>query len=287
MTGAGYRNTGLGPPDSSLRGTSVSRALRAMPGLLRVGFAGAVAYRAEFLIWVLAYTTPLIMLALWTAVAAEGAVGRFGEHEFSSYFAATLIVRLASGAWVIWDMNWEVRQGTLQRRLLWPIHALLTYLAENLAAIPMRIAVAIPIAIVTTVLLGTNVWVRDPVQLAIVPLSLLGAFLLTFLPMAIIGTLSLWWESSVALYDLWLALYTVFSGYVVPLELFPPKLGSIVAWLPFRQMLAFPVENLVGLINREQALHNLAIQWTFVLSFAVIATLMWRAGIKRFAAYGG
>jgi ABC-2 type transport system permease protein len=266
---------------------SFSRALRAMPGLLRVGFAGAVAYRAEFLVWVLAYTMPLIMLALWTAVAAEGAVGRFGEREFSSYFAATLIVRLGSGAWVIWDMNWEVRQGTLQRRLLWPIHALLTYLAENLAALPMRFAIAIPIAIIATIALGPSIWVRDPVQLAIVPLSILGAFLLTFLPMAIIGTLSLWWESSVALYDLWLALYTVFSGYVVPLELFPPKLGAVVAWLPFRQMLAFPVENLTGLLNREQALHNLALQWSYIAAFAVIAALTWRAGIKRFAAYGG
>jgi ABC-2 type transport system permease protein len=276
------------PPSlRALRGPSFYRSLRAMPGLLRVGFAGAVAYRAEFLIWVLAYTMPLIMLALWTAVAAEGAVGRFGEREFSSYFAATLIVRLSSGAWVIWDMNWEVRQGTLQRRLLWPIHALLTYLAENLAALPMRVAVAIPVAILTTLLLGANIWVRDPVQLAIIPVSLLGAFLLTFLPMAIIGTLSLWWESSVALYDLWLALYTVFSGYVVPLELFPRQLGAIVSWLPFRQQLAFPVENLVGLIGRTQALHNLALQWSYVLGFALLATLMWRAGIKRFAAFGG
>jgi ABC-2 type transport system permease protein len=272
---------------SSWRGTGFARTLRAMPGLLRVGFAGAIAYRAEFLIWVLAYTMPLIMLALWTAVAAEGAVGRFGEREFSSYFAATLIVRLGSGAWVIWDMNWEVRQGTLQRRLLWPIHALLTYLAENLAALPMRFVIAIPIAIITTIMLGPSIWVRDPVQLAIVPLSILGAFLLTFLPMAIIGTLSLWWESSVAFYDLWLALYTVFSGYVVPLELFPPKLGAIVAWLPFRQMLAFPVENLTGLVNREQALHNLALQWTYIAAFTLVATLAWRAGIKRFAAYGG
>jgi len=263
------------------------RALRALPGLLRVGFAGAVAYRAEFLVWVLAYTMPLIMLALWTAVAAEAPVGRFGEREFSAYFSATLLVRLSTGAWVIWDMNWEVRQGTLQRRLLWPIHALLTYLAENLAALPMRFVVAIPIFIVATLVLGPSIWVRDPVQLAIIPLSLLGAFLLTFLPMAMIGTLSLWWESSMALYDLWLGLYTVFSGYVVPLELFPPGLGRIVGWLPFRQMLAFPVENALGMLTRAQALEQLAIQWSYVLAFASGAMLLWRAGIKRFAAYGG
>lgn len=273
------------PPPAA--GPGLYRAARAMPGLLRVGFAGAIAYRAEFLVWVLAYTMPLIMLALWTAVAAEGPVGRFGEREFTSYFAATLIVRLSSGAWVIWDMNWEVRQGTLQRRLLWPIHALLTYLAENLAALPMRIAIAIPLAIAATIALGTKTWTHDPVQLAIVPLSLFGAFLLTFLPMAIIGTLSLWWESSLALYDLWLATYTVFSGYVVPLELFPPKLGAIVAWLPFRQMLAFPVENLTGLIDRQHALHDLGLQWSYVCVLALGAGWIWQAGIKRFAAYGG
>lgn len=263
------------------------RALRAFPGLLRVGFAGAVAYRAEFLVWVLAYTMPLIMMALWTAVAAEGPVGRFGEREFSAYFAVTLLVRLSTGAWVIWDMNWEVRQGTLQRRLLWPVHALLTYLAENLAALPMRLVIAVPIAAITTLLLGSDVWAKDPVQLAIVPLSLFGAFLLTFLPMAIIGTLSLWWESSIALYDLWLGLYTVFSGYVVPLELFPAELGGIVAWLPFRQMLAFPVENLLGLMTREQALRQLGLQWAYVLTFGAASMLMWRAGVKRFAAFGG
>jgi ABC-2 type transport system permease protein len=262
------------------------RGLRAFPGLLRVGFVSALAYRAEFLVWMLAYTMPLIMLALWTAVAAEGPLGRFGEKEFSAYFIATLLVRLSSGAWVAWDLNFEVRQGTLQRRLLWPIHALLTFLAENLAALPMRIVMAVPIAIATSVWLG-GVWVTDPVQIAIIPLTLLGAFLLTFLPMAMIGTLSLFWESSLSLYDLWLALYTVLSGYVVPLELFPPQLSAAVHALPFRFMLAVPVENMVGLMTREQALNALLWQWVYVLAFACGAAGLWRIGLRRFAAYGG
>jgi ABC-2 type transport system permease protein len=262
------------------------RGLRAFPGLLRVGFVSALAYRAEFLVWMLAYTMPLIMLALWTAVAAEAPLGRFGEREFSAYFISTLLVRLSSGAWVAWDLNFEVRQGTLQRRLLWPVHALLTFLAENLAALPMRIVMTVPIALATSFWLGA-VWVSDPVQVAIIPLTLLGAFLLTFLPMAMIGTLSLFWESSLSLYDLWLALYTVLSGYVVPLELFPPQLSAFVHVLPFRFMLAVPVENMIGLMTREQALWALLWQWTYVLGFAVGAAGLWRIGLRRFAAYGG
>jgi ABC-2 type transport system permease protein len=263
------------------------RELRAFPGLLRVGFASALAYRAEFLIWVLAYTMPLIMLALWTSVAAEAPVGRFGEREFAAYFLGTLVVRLSTGAWVVWDMNYEIREGVLQRRLLWPVHALITYLAENLAALPMRFVVVVPIVGLSSWALGPGVLGSDPLQIALIPVSLFGAFLLTFFPMAMIGTLALFWESSVAVFDLWLALYTVFSGYIVPLELFPPGLGGVVRWLPFRQMLAFPVENMLGLLNREAALRDLALQWGYVALFALLAHLLWRAGLKRFAAYGG
>ena len=50
----------------------MSHLIRALPDMLRVGAAGIVAYRAEMTIWILSATMPLIMLALWNAVAADG-----------------------------------------------------------------------------------------------------------------------------------------------------------------------------------------------------------------------
>ena len=52
-----------------------------MPALFRLGFASIVAYRAEMVIWILSATMPLVMLALWNAVTAEGAVAGFGQAE--------------------------------------------------------------------------------------------------------------------------------------------------------------------------------------------------------------
>jgi len=265
----------------------LSSAVRAFPTLLRVGFADALAYRAEFLVWVLAYTMPIIMLSLWTAVAREAPIGRFGEREFQAYFMATLVVRLSTGSWVVWDINMEVRQGTLQKRLLRPIHPLLTYLAENLAALPMRFVVILPILFITLWWLGTDVFTHDWLRLLIVPASLLGAFMLTFWATAAIGTLAMFMESSISVFDLWLGFFTVLSGYVMPLELFPKSVQAVVVWLPFRHMMAFPVENLLGLMTREQALLALTVQWAYVLSFALLASTLWRLGMKRFAAYGG
>ena len=58
---------------------SVRAAVRAYPALLRTGFAAAVAYRAEFLIWMFSTNMPLIMLALWAAVARNGPVGPYSQ----------------------------------------------------------------------------------------------------------------------------------------------------------------------------------------------------------------
>jgi ABC-2 type transport system permease protein len=265
----------------------LAHAMRAFPALLRVGFADAVAYRAEFLVWVLAYTMPIIMLALWTAVAREAPVGRFGERQFQAYFLATLVVRLATGAWVIWDMNMEVRQGTLQKRLLRPIHPIITYLAENMAAVPMRIVVVTPITAASLAWVGLAALSDDWRQLCVVPLSFLGGFLLNFFSMASIGALALYFESSISAFELWLGLYTVLSGYVMPLEFFPSYLRGAINLLPFRQLLAFPVENLLGLCSVEQSMRDLGLQWGYALFFAVLAFWLWRGGVKRYAAFGG
>ncbi len=265
----------------------IAHTLRALPTLLKVGFADAIAYRAEFVIWVFAYTMPLIMLSLWTSVAREGPVAGFDERGFQAYFLAALVVRLVSGAWVIWELNTEVREGTLQKRLLRPIHPLLTYLTENLAAIPMRLAVALPIALCSLWVVGTSALSQSTPQLLLAPITILGAFLLTFCAMTAIGSLSLFWESSLSVFELWLGLYTVLSGYVMPLELFPPSVQTVIRCLPFRAMLALPIETLLGRISLAESLLGLGLQWLWIAIFALLTHVLWGLGMRRFAAYGG
>src|SRR5512138_1603328 len=231
------------------------------------------------LVWLLSTTMPLVMLALMSAVAREGPVGRFGQADFTAYYLAALVVRLLSGAWVIWEVNFEIRQGTLAYRLLRPIHPLVAYACENVGAMPLRFAAVAPVAVAAVLLAGDHL-TRDPVLVAVFPLAILGAWLITFLAMSLIGSLAFYVESSGALFGL-------FSGYLVPLELFPGWLAAAARILPFRYMLAFPVEMIVGMTPRGEALLELAIQWSFVALLALAARAAWRVGLRRFAAYGG
>jgi ABC-2 type transport system permease protein len=265
----------------------VRRTLRALPTLLQVGFAEAVAYRAEFLVWLLSTNMPLVMLALWTAVAREAPVGRFGQRDFAAYYLATLVVRLLTGAWVIWELNFEIREGTLAFRLLRPLHPLVAYAAENVAAMPLRVLISLPIAVGALALVGGGRVTHDPLLLAMLPVAIVGAWLITFLAMAVIGSIAFWVEQAGSLFELWLGLFGVFSGYLVPLSLFPHWVEQVARFLPFRYMLAFPVEVIIGMTPRPRALLELGIQWGFVLVLGLAARLTWRLGVRRFSAVGG
>jgi viologen exporter family transport system permease protein len=264
------------------------RILRAAPTLLRIGLADAFAYRTEFLVWVLTTTLPLIMLALWSAaVQAGGPVGRFGQADFVAYYLAALIVRQMSGSWVVWSLNMEIRQGILPMRLVRPLHPLVYFAAESLAALPLRGVIAIPVALFLLFTAGANHVTHDPLLLAMFLVSLLGAWLLQFSVLAILGTLGMFIESSLALFDVWLGLFSVLSGYLVPLELFPRWVHDLTHWLPFRYILGFPAELLTRGLTRAQAAEQLAIQWGFAFLMAFAAARLWKAGLRRYEAYGG
>ncbi|HZS37053.1 MAG TPA: ABC-2 family transporter protein [Polyangia bacterium] len=266
---------------------SLRRALRAYPTLLRIGLAEAVAYRAEFLVWMLSMTMPLVMLALMKTMADEAPVGRFTAATFVSYYLATLIVRQMSGAWVVWELIREIREGTLALRLLRPIHPLLGHSADSLAALPMRALVSLPVAVILLVTTGGSRVSHDPVVLACFVASLFGAWLLNFAVSAMIGTLGLYLESSISIWELWLGCFMLFSGYLLPLELFPHWLERLARVLPFAYLQAVPVEMLTGLHTRASALRALAWQWTYAAAAVTAMLLLWRRAVKRFAAYGG
>lgn len=263
------------------------RTARALPTMLRVGLAEAVAYRAEFVVWLLSTNMPLVMLALWTAVARDAPVGRFGQRDFVAYFLAALVVRLMTGAWVIWEVNQEIRQGTLAFRLLRPVHPLLAYACENVAAMPLRVVLSLPVALTLLFTLGGSHLTRDPLLWALFPITVVGAWLITFLAMSIVGALAFWIESAGSVFEIWMGLFGVFSGYLVPLELFPGWVTQLARALPFRYMLAFPVEMIIGLESRPRALAELSVQWLFVGLLLLGALGAWRLGLRRFAAFGG
>jgi ABC-2 type transport system permease protein len=255
--------------------------------MIRVGFSEAVAYRAETIVWIAATTMPLVMLALWHAVARDAPIGRYGAPQVTAYFLAMFVVRQLTGSWAVWLMNMEIRDGTLGQRLLRPVHPLVAYAISALAELPVRGLLAVPIASVALVMFAGDQLARAPALWAIWALSVLGGWLITLFANLAIGCLALFVESSTKVMDVWLALYFVFSGYLFPVDLFPPALRHANEWLPFRYQLGLPVEIMTNVYDVHTALGMLGRQWAMAAVMLGLVAFVWRTGVKRFAAYGG
>jgi ABC-2 type transport system permease protein len=267
--------------------TEAARALRAFPTLFRVGISEVVAYRAEFVVWILTTNMPLVMLAIWHAVAADGPVGRFDQRAFTAYYLGVLGVRLLTSSWVVWQLSMEIRDGTLSAKLLRPIHPMVSLAADHLSAVPMRALVISPVVGILIAVARDRLFRHDPAVAVIFAASLAGAWLLIFFTMVVMGSLAFFLESALGLFELWLGVHAIFSGYLIPLEALPRWVRQAADVLPFRFMLGFPVEALVGLLDRRQALVALGVQWGYAALFGALALWVWRVGVRRFAAFGG
>jgi ABC-2 type transport system permease protein len=214
-------------------------------------------------------------------------VGRFDQKEFTAYFLGVLAVRLATSNWMAWQMSMEIRDGTLSAKLLRPIHPLYSYAADHLSAIPMRVLVVSPIVAVLIASAWDRLARHDSTLVLVLVASLIGAWLLMFFSMVLLGALAFFVDSAMGIFELWIGVHGIFSGYLIPLEVLPGWVAKLAAVLPFRFMLAFPVETLVGLLSPAQALRQLGAQWLYVAVTGAVALQVWRVGVRRFAAFGG
>ncbi|MFK7930577.1 MAG: ABC transporter permease [Myxococcota bacterium] len=263
------------------------RVLRALPDLFRVQFAQVVAYRAEFVIWMLTATLPLIMLALWSSVASDGAVAGMNQDDLARYFVVTLVIRQLTSIWLVWTFGFEVRTGKLSARLLKPMNPLWLDAAGILSALPLRLLVLIPLVAGVIWWRPGLLFVPDPTALLLAIPALLVAWLLHFAIQVCFSLTAFWIDKADSLFMVFFAFFAFFSGYVAPLALFPEWSQTALNVLPFRAMHAAPTELIAGMSDASTAGVDLAVGVGWLLAFTLLGRWLWTAGLKRYGAFGG
>ena len=209
---------------------------------------------------------------------------------WGAIFVATLLVRQLTASWLAWSLNWDIRSGGLSQRLLKPVHPLWQYGVQMVLAMPIRMAVLLPI-VVPILLWKPDLW-RFPsaLELGAFCLSVALAWFITFLVQALIAIAAFWIDKSDALMALWFAIWGVCSGYTAPMIMLGSPANAVLRWLPFRATLGTPVESLAGppheAAETQHILLDLGLQmgWAGVLFVAVL--LAWRRGVARYGAFG-
>jgi ABC-2 type transport system permease protein len=95
------------------------------------------------------------------------------------------------------------------------------------------------------------------------------------------------WADNALGYDTFVyQLYIMLGGVMVPLELFPAGLRDALYWTPFPYVLDFPVRVMIGRASGAELWLGIGVQALWVAVLVALFSLLWRAGLKRYAAAG-
>jgi ABC-2 type transport system permease protein len=98
--------------------------------------------------------------------------------------------------------------------------------------------------------------------------------------------LSFWFSQALVLNDVFWLFFLVFGGGVAPLELLPEPLKSIAYVLPFRFMLSFPAEIMLGRVAPTDIVWGFVTMALWIGALFLIQRFMWARGIRKFGAFG-
>jgi ABC-2 type transport system permease protein len=263
-------------------------ALNKARALLVVWFSHMSAYRAEIVIWILTGSVPLIMLAIWIgkAQAGGGTVGSFSAQDFAAYFLSAWLSQQMIVAWVSWELDFQIRQGTLSSKLLRPLNVFWEYVAMHIAERLVRLPIILVVLMAGLLLVPGTQITPDLPHALVYALSITLAWMIRFQIAYCIGLLTFWFDRATAIEDLYYTIAAFLTGAFAPLEFYPPAVRAAIEWLPFPYTIYYPVRILNGALDWPTTLRVLGVQLVWVLVFGVLRTLLWRRGLQRYGAVG-
>ncbi len=228
-----------------------------------------------------------IFLRLWTVTYAEThqtTLAGLSLAQMLWYLTLTECIILSTPR-IAQTVDEDVRTGSLAIQLVRPVSYPLYRLAVTLGERSIRFALNIIVgAIVAFLLVGPINFQVNGLLFCLITLPF--AFIVDFLGNFLVGLFAFWLEDTSGLLLIYSKLIMVLGGMLMPVELFPEPIKSIVQVLPFSALVYGPakifVDPSIDLLT-DVLLHQL---FGGIL-FGMAVWLLYNKAVKRVQGQGG
>lgn len=245
--------------------------------------------QARGFFWVLAFgwmIPPLIYLFVWSTAAGEKSIAGMDRGEFIAYYLLIIVINQLTYSTTNWTVGDVIRYGNLNTWLLRPLPPIFEALASEFAGKVVFMVFILPVAAILAVFLKPELHTTLAASFLFI-VTLLLAWMLRFLWGYWLALLAFWTARADSLLVIQDSLVFLLSGIVAPFALLPSNIAEIARWLPFRYMVGFPVEVLIGQVDGQEIIFGMAVQLFWLLLSIVLCRSVWHQGLKKYSAVGG
>lgn len=255
--------------------------------LLSRNFQNLLTYRLMVLIWMFeSFFFPITMLFVWIRVSQSAVHVADQLQVLINYYALVPLFSVLTGAWHGGFLAERIRSGELNSTLAKPMFPLIGDMANNIGEKILKLFYIVPFVFVAHLYFGIDLQLGlGTVSLTI--LALVLGVMIAFTIETVIGLLTFWMDEVSSIENFHDIIQYTFGGRIAPLFLFPPAIKFVAEVLPFRYVLSFPLEILVGSLTNAEISLGFGVLIFWLVIFGVVAWILWRQGIRRYSAYGG
>lgn len=269
------------------------RQLRYGRALLKLNIAVTLQYRGDFALMQIGNTViPMISLLVWQAVLATGVTLPVSGRYLVAYFLLVGLLEMLTASWSAFFMAERIRDGALNHWLVRPTSPHWYEVANNLGEKIVKLVLLVPVLVVLGLALSIFapagldlVLPTDPVNWLLFGVAVIIAAAIRFALDVAVGSLAFWFEDVQGFLRAIAVIIPVLSGGVVPLALMPETLQAVTVIQPFRFVISFPLEVLLG-ADTASAGGGFLGQLGWLVIFTAGAVLVWRAGLRSYSAAG-
>ena len=260
---------------------------------MNLAFKDRIAYRAHFVLGsMLRFVSLIVVVYLWRAIfnaSGKVSIGGFGYGDMVAYYYLVMVSRsFASMPGLATSVAGEIREGTLSRFMVKPMGLLPVQVSLRAAHKIIFIASAlIPYLVVAYFLRWAFLGWPTGFQLGAWGLSLVLSFWIDFSIHFILGILAFWFLEVGSFLFIAMMVEYFCSGHMIPLDLLPAGVASVISCLPFKYTAYYPAALFLGKIPESEIPAGLAIQAAWALGLFMLAAYLLKRGERRYAAYGG
>ena len=205
--------------------------------------------------------------------------------EMITYYIFASIIQQLTNCNIMYSINNMILNGSISLQLLMPTSFIYRQFLESASKnIISTMYNAIPPAIIAFFLFRTNV-IFTASSFFLFILSTILAAIIGYYIGFIMGLTAIWLRNAFFLRNCSSVMFGLFSGFVLPMWIFPKWLNYISCILPFRYIIYEPLTILLGKNSHVGHVILSQIFWIIILSF--ISSVLWKTGKQKLYLQGG
>lgn len=227
-----------------------------------------------------------ILRSLWTALYAQNAAPEnLPLHAMITYATVAMLMSLileVDGTRLIRE---KIREGTIATDLMKPISLPLYFFSDGLGQTALHALLVVPSLLCA--LLLVHVDVPGPATFAAFLVAFAIGYCVNFFLNFMMNSIAFWTLETFAVQLIVRWASDLLSGQILPLTFFPGILGRLLFGLPFAAIYSTPLLIYVGVIPPERWVASIATQLAWLIAFAGLSAVVWRAASRKVVIQGG